>query len=139
MRERTLWPWQQDDAARFAEVAWFHHGFSQVGPQTLCDPGRTGQTDCENILFRTSQAYARSLGRLWPPRANATARLIYLDVGAHEPLNYQVPHGPRVKGRVIGNRTRTQESSMQMFRRRYPQGEAFATFAFEGDPSRAAA
>ena len=62
MRERTLWPWQQDDAARFADVAWFHHGFSQVGPQTLCDPGRTDQTDCENILFRTSRANALQRG-----------------------------------------------------------------------------
>ena len=120
-------------------MAWFHHGFSQVGPQRPCDPGRKQQTDCESIEFRTSQAYARSLGRLWLPRANATARLIYLDVGAHEPLNYQLPYGPRVGGKTIGNRTRTQESSMQMFRRRYPHGEAFATFAFEGDPSRAAA
>ena len=138
-RGAMLFPWQQDDDARFAEVAWFHHGFPQVGPQTLCDPGRRDQTDCENISFRTSQAYARSLGRLWPPRANATARLIYLDVGAHEPFNYQEPYGPRVRGRTIGNRTRTRESSMQMFWPRYPHGEAFATFAFEGDPSRAAA
>ena len=129
------WPWQRDDASRFAEISWFHHGFSPVGPWTPCRPGSSQLVDCEPIDLRSRLAYARSLGRLWPPVANATSRLIYLDVGANEPL----PKPRNISRRGRRPRTVLKDTSLAIFRRRYTHGENFSIFAFEPDPGLAEA